>query len=99
MRLMQIVRKPRELWSRFVKWRNFHSRFGLALVVGYISTGRSQWQWRWSNGIALPWGSNEPHKFSVFKLTRHVQLTLVRFYAYREPITNEPDGLSKQVRK
>ena len=99
MRLMQIVRKPRELCSRFAKWRNFHSRYGLAQGVVYISTGHSQLRWSWLSGTLSPLDSRALPEVSVFKLTRRVQLTLVRYYVFRAHIISEPDGLSKQVRK
>ena len=99
MRLMQIVRKPRELYSRFAEWRNFHRRYGLVQVEVYTSTGRLQFRWAWQSGTFSLSGSNELPKISVLKLTRRAQLTLVRSYAYRAHIISEPDGLSKQVRK
>jgi len=99
MHLMPILRKPSILLWRFAEWRRFHRRYGLAQVVVFISTGRSQFRWAWTSGKFTLSGSSELPKFSVFKLTRHVQLTLVRSYVYRAHIITEPDGLSKQVRK
>src|SRR5262249_30767305 len=99
MPLTKILRKPRRLWSRFAEWKAFHSRYGLAAVVVYISTGRWQSHWNWHRGESMPWGSRGPRKYSVYKLTPYVQLTLVRYYASRAHFTTESDGVSKQVRR
>lgn len=99
MRLMQIVRKPRELWSRFAAWRTFHSRYGLAQVVAYISIGSWQRGWNWQSGTFMLLDSSTQPKFSVCTLTPRVQLTLVRFYVSRVLTITELDDLSKQVCK
>src|SRR5215475_16042261 len=98
MPLTKILRRPRRLWSRFAKWRIFRSRYGLAVAVAYISTGRSQHHWYWKSGTFTPAPLNAPRKYSVYKLTPYVQLTLVRYYASRAHFTTESDGVSKQVR-
>src|SRR5262249_16624453 len=94
-----ILKMPRKLWSRFAKWRTFHSRYGLAQVVAFISTGHWQNRWSWQSGTLTQAGSNAPPKISVWKLTRHAQLTLVRFYVFREPITMDAESSSKQVQQ
>ena len=95
MRLMKILKKPQMLWSRFVAWRAFHHRYGLAQVVVYISTGRWQRAWIWNSGMFTLLDSSTQQRHSVCKLTRRVQLTLVRSYVYRARIIIGPDGLSK----
>ena len=99
MRLTKILRKLRRLLWRFAEWRAFHSRYGLVAAVAYISTGHSQRQWSWSRGASMLSDSSEPRKYSVYKLTPSVQLTLVRYYVSRAHFITGSDDVSKQVRR
>src|SRR5258708_7804324 len=97
MPLMQIVKKLRKLWLRFVKLKRFHSRFGLAQAAVFMCIGRWQRVWELSNGTLMRSGSSGPLKILDFISTRRVQLTLALFYVSRARIITELDDLSKQV--
>jgi hypothetical protein len=84
-----------ELQKHFAERREFHRLYTLAQVEVYTRIGPLEMAWIWTVLSRWPWRSSAPQRNWDWTLTRHVQLTLLRSYVPREPITGNLETSSQ----
>jgi len=93
----QTGRKRGRLWSRFAKWREFHSQHSLVVVEACIAIGPWMYSWILRNGRVWPKDLKLLVRISAWRQTRLGPLTLHRYYVRREHTTIKRDVLSNMV--
>jgi hypothetical protein len=97
MRDIPIVRKLMKLWSGSVERRDFRSLYSLAAVEACIAIGPWTLGYYLLNGSYWDGDSRDYATNSVFTQTRLGPLTLVQYYAPREPDTKVSHDSLKPV--